>query len=77
MQPSLSRREREIMNIVYRRGSATAKDVLDDLPNPPGYSAVRALLRFLSTSSICSIGRTVPATSIRRMSLGKRRREAL
>lgn len=47
MQPSLSRREREIMNIVYRRGSATAKDVLDDLPNPPGYSAVRALLRIL------------------------------
>ena len=45
--PALSRRERQIMDIVYRRGRATAQDVLDDLPDPPSYSAVRAALRLL------------------------------
>lgn len=45
--PSLTRREREIMDIVYRRGRATAHDVLADLAEPPSYSAVRALLRLL------------------------------
>lgn len=45
--PSLTRREREIMDIVYRRGRATAHDVLGDLAEPPSYSAVRALLRLL------------------------------
>ncbi len=44
---NLSRRERQIMDIVYRRGKATAADVLDDLPDPPTYSAVRAALRLL------------------------------
>jgi predicted transcriptional regulator len=44
---SLSRREREIMEIVYRRGSATAQEVLGELSDPPGNSAVRALLRIL------------------------------
>jgi predicted transcriptional regulator len=45
--PSLTRREREIMDIVHRRGRATAHDVLEDLADPPSYSAVRALLRLL------------------------------
>jgi BlaI family transcriptional regulator, penicillinase repressor len=45
--PALSRRERQIMDIVYRRGRATAAEVLDDLPDPPSYSAVRAALRLL------------------------------
>jgi predicted transcriptional regulator len=45
--PTLSRRERQIMDIIYRRGRATAADVLADLPDPPSYSAVRALLRVL------------------------------
>ncbi|HEX3343644.1 MAG TPA: BlaI/MecI/CopY family transcriptional regulator [Polyangiaceae bacterium] len=45
--PSLTRREREIMDIVHRRGRATAHDVLADLAEPPSYSAVRALLRLL------------------------------
>ncbi len=35
------------MNIIYRRGQATAAEVLDDLPDPPSYSAIRALLRIL------------------------------
>jgi BlaI family penicillinase repressor len=43
----LTRRERQIMDSVYRRGSATAADVLADLPEPPSYSAVRAMLRKL------------------------------
>ena len=43
----LSRRERQIMDVVYRQGQATAANVLDALPDPPSYSAVRALLRVL------------------------------
>src|SRR5438874_9079141 len=43
----LSRRERQIMDVIYRRGRATAADVLDGIPDPPGYSAVRAMLRLL------------------------------
>jgi len=43
----LGSRERQIMDIVYRRGRATAADVLADLPDPPGNSAVRGMLRLL------------------------------
>lgn len=43
----LSRRERQIMDAVYRLGRATATDILDRLPDPPSYSAVRAMLRVL------------------------------
>jgi predicted transcriptional regulator len=43
----LSRRERQIMEIVYRRGRATAAEVLGEIPDPPTYSAVRAALRLL------------------------------
>ncbi len=43
----LSRRERQIMDVIYRRGQATAAEVLEDLPDPPSYSAVRAMLRVL------------------------------
>jgi predicted transcriptional regulator len=44
---TLSRRERQIMDVLYRRESATAAEVMESLPDPPGYSAVRALLRIL------------------------------
>jgi predicted transcriptional regulator len=43
----LGRRERQIMDAVYRRGQATAAEVLADLPDPPSYSAVRGMLRLL------------------------------
>src|SRR5690348_12877065 len=43
----LSRRERQIMDVLYQNGRATASEVLNQLPNPPSYSAVRALLRIL------------------------------
>ena len=42
-----SRRERQIMEIVYARGEASAAQVLESLPDPPSYSAVRALLAIL------------------------------
>jgi len=45
--PDLSRRERQILDILYQRGQATAADVQNALPEPPSYSAVRALLRIL------------------------------
>jgi predicted transcriptional regulator len=47
MTDPLSRRERQILDVLYARGSATAADVLSALPDPPSYSAVRALLRIL------------------------------
>jgi BlaI family penicillinase repressor len=43
----LSRRERQIMDILYRAGRATAAAVRAALPDPPSYSAVRAMLRIL------------------------------
>ncbi len=43
----LSRRERQIMDVIYRLERATAAEVLDRLPDPPSYSAVRTLLRIL------------------------------
>jgi len=43
----LSRRERQIMDILYRDGKATAAEVRSSLPDPPSYSAVRAMLRIL------------------------------
>jgi len=43
----LGRRERQIAEVVYRLGRATVTDVLENLPDPPSYSAVRAMLRIL------------------------------
>lgn len=43
----LSGRERQIMEVVYRRGKATAAEVLAELPDPPGKTAVRTFLRIL------------------------------
>lgn len=43
----LSRRERQIMDFLYRQGRATAAEVQANIPDPPGYSAVRAMLRVL------------------------------
>jgi predicted transcriptional regulator len=46
-QPALSRRERQIMDILYRRGRATANEVMDALPGNPTSSTVRTQLRVL------------------------------
>ncbi|MBI4485929.1 MAG: BlaI/MecI/CopY family transcriptional regulator [Acidobacteria bacterium] len=45
----LSRRERQIMDILYRRGRATAAEVMEELPGNPSYSTVRTQLRVLET----------------------------
>jgi predicted transcriptional regulator len=46
-QRNLSRRERQIMDILFRRGEAAAAEVHAEMPEPPSYSAVRAHLRTL------------------------------
>lgn len=43
----LSRRERQILDALFRLGRATAAQIRSELPDPPSYSAVRALLRIL------------------------------
>lgn len=45
--PPLSRREREIMDVLYAAAHLTAAEVRERMPDPPGYSAVRAQLRIL------------------------------
>lgn len=45
--PDLSRRERQVMDILYRRNGATVAEIMGDLPDPPTYSAVRSILRIL------------------------------
>jgi predicted transcriptional regulator len=74
----LSRRERQIMDVIYRRGQATVADVLEQIPDPPGYSAVRAMLRMLEEKGhLCHIQQgpryvflpTVPRDTARRSAL--------
>lgn len=45
--PNLTRREREIMDIIFRSGEATVSDVMEGMADPPSYSAVRATMRIL------------------------------
>jgi BlaI family penicillinase repressor len=47
LQNELSKRERQVMDVIYRRKKASVKEVLHDLPSPPSYSAVRATLNIL------------------------------
>ena len=47
LQHALSRRERQIMDVLFQSGRATAAEVREGMPDPPSYSAVRALLRIL------------------------------
>lgn len=46
-RPELSRREREIMNVIYRLSEATVSEVIAEMSQPPSYSAVRSTLRIL------------------------------
>lgn len=43
----LGKRERQIMNVLFERSRATVAEILGDLPDPPSYSSVRAMLRYL------------------------------
>lgn len=49
---ALGKRERQIMEIIYRRSRATAAEVLSDLPDPPTYTAVRGMLRHLEAKGL-------------------------
>ena len=57
-EETLSRRERQIMDVVYARGEATAADVAGGLPDPPTKTAVRTLLRILEEKGHLTHGRT-------------------
>lgn len=48
----LTRRERQVMDILFRKGKCTAEEVLEELPDPPSYSAVRALLTTLEQKQL-------------------------
>ena len=48
VKQTLSRREREVMDVLYRRGEATVAEVMDELKDPPSYSAVRSIFRVLT-----------------------------
>ncbi|MGQ0640315.1 MAG: BlaI/MecI/CopY family transcriptional regulator [Gemmatimonadaceae bacterium] len=48
----LTRRERQVMNILHRRGASTVTEIMDELPDPPTYSAVRSILRILGEKSL-------------------------
>src|SRR6202795_2173720 len=49
LHAALTRRERQIMDILYRRGRATAGEVMEDLSGDPSYSTVRTQLRGLES----------------------------
>jgi len=49
---ALSRRERQVMDILHRRGEATVAEIMEDLPDPPTYSAVRSVLRILGEKKL-------------------------
>ena len=48
----LSRRERQVMDILHRRGESTVSEILQALPDPPTYSAVRSILRILGEKNL-------------------------
>ncbi len=48
----LSRRERQVMEILHRRGESTVAEIMEELPDPPTYSAVRSILRILSEKQL-------------------------
>ncbi len=52
MEKGLSRRERQVMDILFRLGQASAQEVMDALHDPPSYSATRALLSTLEQKNL-------------------------
>jgi BlaI family transcriptional regulator, penicillinase repressor len=48
----LSRRERQVMEILHRRGESTVTEIMQALPDPPTYSAVRSVLRILTEKEL-------------------------
>lgn len=77
-QPGLSRRERQIMDVLFSRGRASAAEILEAIDDPPGNSAMRTLLRVLEEKGHVKheeVGRvyyyvpTVPLEAARRSAL--------
>ncbi|MEO8453131.1 MAG: BlaI/MecI/CopY family transcriptional regulator [Gemmatimonadota bacterium] len=56
----LSRRERQVIEILHRRGKATVSEIMNDLPDPPTYSAVRSVLRILGEKNLISYNEDGP-----------------
>jgi predicted transcriptional regulator len=54
LEHQLSRRERQIMDVLFQHGEVTAAEVLERLTDPPSYSSVRALLRVLEEKGFVS-----------------------
>ena len=50
----LTRRERQVMEILHRRGESTVAEIMAELPDPPTYSAVRSILRILMEKGMIS-----------------------
>lgn len=48
----LSRRERQVMEILHRRGESTVTEIMEAMPDPPTYSAVRSILRILGEKKL-------------------------
>lgn len=48
----LSRRERQVMEVLHRRGESTVTEIMQALPDPPTYSAVRSILRILGEKEL-------------------------
>lgn len=48
----LTRRERQVMEILHRRGESTVAEIMAELPDPPTYSAVRSILRILGEKEL-------------------------
>jgi predicted transcriptional regulator len=76
--PALTRRERQIMDILYRRGRATAGEVMEDLPGEPNNATVRTQLRVLEEKGHVQHEEeglryvyfpTVPRTAVRKSAL--------
>lgn len=53
----VSARERQVMDILFRLGRATAEEIMAELPDPPGYSAVRALMATLEAKGLVKHGK--------------------
>jgi predicted transcriptional regulator len=51
----LSRRERQIMDVIWRLGQATVAEVLENLEDPPSYSSIRALMGILKQKGVVEI----------------------
>ena len=50
----LSRRERQVMEVLYRRGSASVAEILEEIPEPPGYSGLRCTVNVLERKGYIS-----------------------